>query len=408
MSAQITLLRHAETAANASDVWQGWGDAPLTPNGKSQSAAVGARLGRRHFDRVVGSDLGRAVATAGIAGFEPETDPAWRELEMGEWDGLARTDIFDRFPDQLAELRSGADIRWGGGETYGEFIERVDKAFDALADGLGDGDHALLVTHGGVVHALVSGLLGFRKEATAWPIGRLFNTSLTTISVAPDHRRLELFNDAAHLGFDAQAQHFGGAEIVLLRHGRTAANSTDRWHGTTDGPMSDEGERQAESLAGWRTDLIEIWASPLQRARRTAEIVATANSIVAGEESRLAEFDYGNWEDLTSAEIEKRYPAGWARYWAGEDVPRGETGETTSQVADRMHEAVKARANGSGRIGMVSHGGAIRSYVAWVLGLDARGRFLLGEPDNTSSSTIALTRRGPILTEYNLTPHLEE
>jgi len=407
MAAHITLLRHAETDANASDIWQGWGDAPLTEVGQDQAARVGARLAKRSFDVVVASDLGRTTATASAAGVEAEADAAWRELEMGEWDGLARSEIFDRFPDQLVELRAGKDIRWGGGETYGEFTERVELAFAQLTSRLGPNDHALVVTHGGVIHALVAGLLGFRSSAKAWPIGRIFNTAMTTIAIRDGSQRIEVFNDAAHLDLDSQRQHFSGPEAVLLRHGSTLANEAGQWHGLTDGPMSGSGERQAALLGEWRVDLAEIWHSPLSRARRTAEIVADGRSVPLGEDERLIEFDYGSWEDLTTAQIEEQFSEEWSRYRQGEDVPRGGTGDTTAAVSQRMSQAVMARANGEGRVGFVSHGGSIRSYVAGVLGLHPGGRFMLADLNNTSATTVALTKRGPVLTDYNLTPHLE-
>ncbi|NIR34946.1 MAG: hypothetical protein GWN07_02520, partial [Actinobacteria bacterium] len=72
------------------DVWQGHGDSALTARGRKQASDLGRRLAGSRFDRVVASDLGRVLETSALAGLEPEKDPAWREVSLGDWEGLTR------------------------------------------------------------------------------------------------------------------------------------------------------------------------------------------------------------------------------------------------------------------------------------------------------------------------------
>jgi broad specificity phosphatase PhoE len=154
---EIWLVRHGETGANAAGVWQGQGDVALNERGREQAAVLGRRLGRVVFDLVLASDQVRARGTAAGAGFPAEPDPAWREMDIGCWDGLTRDEVAARYGDELRALAAGEDLAVGGGETWSEFRSRVEAALVALVRRLGPEERALVVTHGAVIHALLGG-----------------------------------------------------------------------------------------------------------------------------------------------------------------------------------------------------------------------------------------------------------
>jgi len=99
----------------------------------------------------------------------------------------------------VARLEAGESVAIGGAESYATFCARVDAALARLRDALDPGEHALVVSHGGVIGALVSGVLGLRDEA-ALPLGVVEHTSLTSLSLEVTGRvALHVFNDASHL-----------------------------------------------------------------------------------------------------------------------------------------------------------------------------------------------------------------
>jgi len=146
----MLLVRHGQSEWNALGRWQGQADPPLSELGRRQAMAAGARLGA--VDAVVSSDLERAVATAVVLsellGVGPVlVDPRLRERHAGEWQGLTRDEIDERWPGYLADHR-----RPPGWEPDDALRERTRAALDDLAAAHPDGE-LLVITHGGVVYA---------------------------------------------------------------------------------------------------------------------------------------------------------------------------------------------------------------------------------------------------------------
>jgi broad specificity phosphatase PhoE len=196
---RITLVRHGESTANRTMRWQGQGDSPLSSLGRSQAQALATRLGGRAFSLIVASDLERASATARALGQPFERNASFREFDIGAWEGLTREQVAERFGDELNRLDAGEDVALGGGESYASFCARVDGALARLRARLSAGDHALVVCHGGVIGALISGALGLRGTREL-PIARAFNTSISQLSFDADgHATVQVFNDSLHL-----------------------------------------------------------------------------------------------------------------------------------------------------------------------------------------------------------------
>ena len=114
-------------------------------------------------------------------------------------------------------------------------------------------------------------------------------------------------------------------DLYLVRHGETAWSKSGQHTSTTDLDLTPHGEEQARGLASRlnRADFGLVLCSPRQRAQQTARLAGFGDFVV---DSNLAEWNYGDYEGLTSAQIRERHP-GWRLWFNG---PRG--GETADQV----------------------------------------------------------------------------
>ena len=106
----------------------------------------------------------------GARGLEPVPDPRFRELDIGDWTGLTGDEIERRDPERLARFRAGEpDVAAGGGESRAQIRRRVREAAAALVTAHA-GRHVALVTHLGVIRAL---LPGAELENAAWRRAKL-------------------------------------------------------------------------------------------------------------------------------------------------------------------------------------------------------------------------------------------
>ena len=160
----LFLVRHGETVFNRAGRYQGQMDSPLTDLGEAQARAVGNLLAS-HFEGdpppMLCSPLGRAERTAEIicaalsGTLTPTPDPRLKEVGMGVWDGMTRSEIAARWPD----ARRGRSTReWmfhgPGGETIEDLSMRLSDLLSELRE---SGQSRLLVTHavsGRIIRAL--------------------------------------------------------------------------------------------------------------------------------------------------------------------------------------------------------------------------------------------------------------
>src|SRR5215831_17830870 len=125
--------------------------------------------------------------------------------------------------------------------------------------------------------------------------------------------------------------------VLMARHGATALAAEDRFAGSTDAPLSDEGVAQARRLARRLVDapLDLVYSSPLKRTISTAEAVVSGRGVRIVRASELREVDHGRWEGLTPAEVKERFGAEYAR-WSADPFRNGpQGGETGEQVLGR-------------------------------------------------------------------------
>lgn len=152
-------------------------------------------------------------------------------------------------------------------------------------------------------------------------------------------------------------------EIWLIRHGETAWSRTGQHTGRTDLPLTETGERQAESLIGRLAgeDFDLVLCSPLVRARRTCEIAGFLPQAVIDPDCQ--EWDYGDLNGITGEDYTAAHP-GWT-IWEG-PVPNG---EALRHVADRATHVLERIAATPGRAAIFAHGHFLRILTATALGL---------------------------------------
>ncbi len=155
--------------------------------------------------------------------------------------------------------------------------------------------------------------------------------------------------------------------ILLARHGETVSNKERRFQGQLDVPLNDTGRAQARALAERVRDepLAALYASPLVRARETAEIVGARIGLEPRPDDRLKEVHVGDWQDRLKADVEREDPEGWEAFRrAGEDF-RFPGGESLLEQQERVVAGlVDVTQRGELPALVVCHRGVIRAALA--------------------------------------------
>jgi broad specificity phosphatase PhoE len=187
--------------------------------------------------------------------------------------------------------------------------------------------------------------------------------------------------------------------IYLIRHGETEWAKSGQHTGLTDIPLTDTGREQAGFLLPIFDDLkfARILSSPLQRALETANLAGLSSKLIVDKE--LIEWDYGDYEGLTTKQIRDLAP-GWS-IWT-HLCPNGETIDQISQRADRVVAKVRSI---EGNVAIFSHGHFLRVLVCRWLDLSAEqgSRFLLGTSTLSilgyeNELAVIKTWNGPLIT----------
>lgn len=167
--------------------------------------------------------------------------------------------------------------------------------------------------------------------------------------------------------------------VYLARHGNTAWTHSGQHTGLTDLPLTPDGERNAVRLGERLKGLTfaKVFTSPLQRAARTCELAGFGG--VAETDPNLVEWNYGEYEGLTSKQILQQRPD-WNLFRDG--CPGG---ESPQQIGDRAEHVVQRIRNITGDVLLFSSGHFIRVLAACWLGVGAAGgRFFLLNPASLS------------------------
>jgi broad specificity phosphatase PhoE len=187
--------------------------------------------------------------------------------------------------------------------------------------------------------------------------------------------------------------------IYLIRHGETEWAKSGRHTGRTDIPLTDAGREQAGFLLPIFDDVkfARILSSPLQRALETAKLAGLSSRVEVDKE--LLEWDYGDYEGLTTNQIRERVP-GWS-VWT-HPFPNGETIDELSHRADQVVAKLRSI---EGNVAIFSHGHFLRVLVSRWIGLpaDHGSRFLLGTSTLSilgyeNETQVIKTWNGPLIT----------
>lgn len=193
-------------------------------------------------------------------------------------------------------------------------------------------------------------------------------------------------------------------KLVLLRHGETEWSRTGRHTGRTDIPLTHRGEELARGagdlVRGYDFDL--ILTSPLERARRTAELAGLDAEV----DQMLLEWDYGGYEGRTTKDIRAELGYDWTAFTHG--VIRGATpGETVEEVAARASRVLPRvlDAMEHGDVALIAHGHFLRILTAVFLRQAPRFAAMI-TLDAGSVSVLGYYREQPAILAWNHGPEL--
>jgi len=190
-------------------------------------------------------------------------------------------------------------------------------------------------------------------------------------------------------------------QLVLVRHGRTAANAAGLLLGRLDLDLDPVGERQAVALAdavrATSEPIAAVVASPLRRTVRTAEALGMDVTV----DERFVEVDYGDWDGRPLAEI----PAATWAAWRGDPHFRPEGGESLVQVEHRVAEACRdwIERTPEGCVVIATHVSPLKAALSWSLGADVTWSTHV---DPASITRIDVRDGRTTLRSFNETGHL--
>src|SRR5919197_3320347 len=126
--------------------------------------------------------------------------------------------------------------------------------------------------------------------------------------------------------------------LFVVRHGETAWTRERRYTGARDTPLNEAGRRQCEAvaLALASTQPAVIYASPLERARASAEVIAKPHRLSVEPEPAFREMSFGDWEGLTRAEVAARFPHEYETWRTSPERFQRPGAETVPAVAERV------------------------------------------------------------------------
>ncbi|PSL02837.1 putative phosphoglycerate mutase [Haloactinopolyspora alba] len=201
-----------------------------------------------------------------------------------------------------------------------------------------------------------------------------------------------------------------GTTVTLVRHGRTPWHEDNRYTGSSDIGIDDEGVRQAQVLAAWarRTGPSAVYASPMTRTRQTAAPVARALGLAVHTDARLREVDYGEAEGRTLAEMRVTHPRSVELFEhdaAAHHLPGGEHPEDAADRACTALREIAGRHSGENVL-VVAHNTLIRLVVCAYVGIPlGMYRVALRAVTPTATTQLSFRPDGAVtLDHYNQKP----
>lgn len=195
--------------------------------------------------------------------------------------------------------------------------------------------------------------------------------------------------------------------LIVWRHGETEHNVAGLWQGQLDTDLSSRGERQAREAAGALAQLgpTRIVSSDLRRAAHTAAALGEVTGLPVECDERLREIHVGTWQGRTQGDVAAEYPDVVDALARGEDMVRGEHGESVAHVQERARAATDellAELPEDGVLVATTHGVTGRTLVAALIGLPQRQAWLsMGGLRNCHWAELAEHRTGWRMLSWN-------
>ena len=198
---RIIFVRHGQTEWNLKGKYQGQTDVPLSKEGIAQAHKLAENFPTKRLDAIYSSDLSRAMETARIAagkfGLEVQEEPAFREVNFGEWEGLSYEEIATRWPKVAGDFFRRPDaLSIPGGETFQVLQERAIKRISGIVDA-SEGQTVAVFAHGAILRTVLCHALHM-PLAYLWAI-RQSNTAVSIVAYEDGWSSVELMNSTAHL-----------------------------------------------------------------------------------------------------------------------------------------------------------------------------------------------------------------
>ena len=198
------------------------------------------------------------------------------------------------------------------------------------------------------------------------------------------------------------------AEIILARHGETQWNVEEIFRGRIDVELNETGVKQAELLAKYLSalNIDAIYSSPLKRALKTAEMIASHHKLNVEIAPGLIDFDYGKWQGLPHQEVKDKYKelyAEWRQNPHRVKMPGGERLDDVRKRALRVVDEVIAKHDGT--VVLVSHRVVNKVLICALIGLD-NSHFWNIKQDTGAITTFTYQNGRFILTKHNDTSYL--
>jgi phosphoserine phosphatase len=186
-------------------------------------------------------------------------------------------------------------------------------------------------------------------------------------------------------------------------------NVSDVFRGRIDVGLNEKGLRQAELLAGYlkHFEIEAVYASPLQRALKTAQTIARYHKLEVKTSPGLIDYNFGEWEGKTRQEVQEKYKDRYLEFVNHPETARMPGGETLGEVKARtMHQVNEIVSAHKGTAVLVSHRVVTRVIICALLGLD-NSHFWNIEHSTCGMTTFLYQRGQFILLEHNNTSFLK-
>lgn len=173
------------------------------------------------------------------------------------------------------------------------------------------------------------------------------------------------------------------SRVFLVRHGRTVWNQQGLFRGRADPELDEVGRRQAEALGRCplllRAPIEAVYASPLRRARQTAEPLARRLGLEVRPHAGFVDMSFGRWEGRSVEEVRREWGELLRRWWREPHLVRPPGGEALQEVAERALRALQEVAERHEMAVVVAHQVVNRVLICRALGLGLAGYWSFGQ-----------------------------